>query len=56
MSHNQLNVNWTLAVQCTCNTLSYQDFVKFCRDGSVLKDSNVKLKLYDGTVLMLRGS
>ena len=38
-----------------CNTISYQDFCNICPDQSKLKDSNVKLKLYDGTISMPRG-
>ena len=39
----------------TCNTISYVDFCKICFDESKLKSSNVKLKLYDGTILTPRG-
>ena len=39
----------------TCNTISYTDFCKICFDESKLESSNVKLKLYDGTILTPRG-
>ena len=39
----------------TCNTISYADFCKICFDESKLKSSNIKLKLYDGTILTPRG-
>ena len=39
----------------TNNTISDQDFCKICSDESKLKDYNVKLKLYDGTILTPRG-
>ena len=39
----------------TCNTISYADFCKICFDESKLNSSNVKLKLYDGTILTPRG-
>ena len=39
----------------TCNTISYTDFCKICFDENKLKSSNVKLKLYDGTILTPRG-
>ena len=34
----------------TCNTISYTDFCKICFDESKLENSNVKLKLYDGSL------
>ena len=38
----------------TCNTISYTDFCKISFE-SKLESSNVKLKLYDGTILTPRG-
>ena len=39
----------------TCNTISYTNFCKICFDENKLESSNVKLKLYDGTILTPRG-
>ena len=38
----------------TCNTIFYTDFCKICFAKSKLESSNVKLKLYDGTILTPR--
>ena len=39
----------------TCNTISYTVFCKICFDESKWESSNVKLKLYDSTILTPRG-
>ena len=54
-NHEPQLVKCQLDTGSTCNTISYQDFCKICSDESKLKDSNVKLKLYDGTILTPRG-
>ena len=53
-NHEPQLVQCQLDTGSTCNTISYQDFCKICTDESKLKDSNVKLKLYDGTILTPR--
>ena len=54
-NHEPQLVKCQLDTGSTCNTISYQDFCKICSDERKLKDSNVKLKLYDGTILQPRG-
>ena len=54
-NHEPQLVKCQLDTGSTCNTISYQDFCKICSDESKLKDSNVKLKLYVGTILTPRG-
>ena len=54
-NHEPQLVKCQLDTGSTCNTISYQDFCKICSDESKLKDSYVKLKLYDGTILTPRG-
>ena len=54
-NHKQQLVKCQLDTSSTCKTISYQDFCKVCSDESKLKGSNVKLKLYDGTILTPRG-
>ena len=49
------HIDCQLDTGSTCNTISFQDFCKLCPNGSELKNSNVKLKLYDGTILSPQG-
>ena len=39
----------------TCNTISYKEFCKLNPEKGALIDPNIKLKLYDGTVMKPRG-
>ena len=39
----------------TCNTISFQDFCKLSPNGDEMTSTNVKLKLYDGTILTPKG-
>ena len=54
-NHEPQLVKCQLDTGSTCNTILYQNFCKICSDESKLKESNVKLKLYDGTILTPRG-
>ena len=54
-NHEPQLVKCQLDTSSTCNTISNQDFCKICSDESKLKDSNVKLKLYNGAILTPRG-